>query len=169
MLNRTNRATGHYNMGLRCLKMGDFADAIAQLRTASELYSEDEETFAALCLAVDESESEDSTFDGLMVRLWSLPDGAAFQLVWAIDSRRRGLYLDAIVYVLRSVLIAPNNVSSIYVLGRSYLAARMFESATRSFRRALELAPDFAIARSKLDSLSTCLPVTRVRARLESK
>jgi Flp pilus assembly protein TadD len=65
MLNTTDRATGNYNRGLRCLKTGDFAEAITQLRTAAELCSEDEETFAALCLAVDESESEDSTFDRL--------------------------------------------------------------------------------------------------------
>jgi hypothetical protein len=70
-----------YNEGIRCLKTGDFSEAVAQLRTAAELCSEDEETFAALCLAVDEAESEDSTLDGLMVRLWSFPDGAAFQLV----------------------------------------------------------------------------------------
>ena len=169
MLNKTNSATDCYNKGLLFLKTGDFAEAIAQLRTAAELCSEDEETFAALCLAVDESESEDSTFDGLMVRLWTLPDGAAFQQALAIDFGRRRIHLDAIVFCLQFVLISPDNVLSIYVLGRSYLAARNFESAKRSFRRALELEPDFAIARSKLNSSSTSLPVTQVRAHLESK
>lgn len=165
----TSKAICYYKNGLRCLKLGDFAEAIAQLRTAAELCSEDEEAFAALCLAADEAESDDSTFDVLMTRVWTVPDGAAFLRVLAIDSCRRGLYLDAIVYALQSVLIAPNNVLSIYVLGRSYLAARNFESAKRSFRRALELEPDFAIARSKLNLVSTRLSMTRVRAQLESK
>jgi tetratricopeptide (TPR) repeat protein len=108
---------------------------------------------AALCLAIDEAQAEDSTFDASMAKLWSLPDGAAFQRALAIDCYRCGLYLDAIVYAVRSVLIAPDNVLSIYVLGRSYLAARMYEEAKTSFRRALELEPDFRIARSRLNSL----------------
>jgi hypothetical protein len=78
-----------------------------------------------------------------------------------------GLYLDAIVDAVRSVLIAPDERHSIYVLGRSYLAARMSEEAKISFLRALELEPDFAIARSRLNSLSTCLPINRLRASLE--
>jgi len=153
MLNGTNKATGYYNKGLRCLKTADFAEAIAQLRTAAEPYWGDEDTLAALCLAIDEAEAEDSTFDASMARLWSLPDGAAFQRALAIDCYRCGLYLDAIVYALRSVLIAPDDVISIYVLARSYLAAGMYEEAKTSFRRALELEPDFRIARSRLNSL----------------
>lgn len=105
-----------------------------------------------LCLAIDEAEAEDSTFDASMARLWSLPDGAAFQPALAIDCYRDGLYLDAIVYAIRSVLI-PNSVLSIFVLGRSYLAARMYEDAKISFVRVLKLQPDFAIARSGLNSV----------------
>jgi tetratricopeptide (TPR) repeat protein len=153
MRKTTSRTAAYYNKGLSCLKMGDFAEAIAQLRTAAELCSEGEEIFAVLCLAIDEAEAEDSTFDASMARLWSLPDGAAFQRALAIDCYRDGLYLDAIVYAVRSVLIAPDNVLSIYVLGRSYLAARMYEEAKTSVRRALELEPDFRIARSRLNSL----------------
>lgn len=153
MQKATSRATACYKKGLRCLKLGDFAEAITQLRTASEECSEDEEIFALLCLAIEEAEAEDSTFDSSMARLWSLPDGAAFQRALAIDCFRGGLYIDAIVYAIRSVLIAPDNVFSIYVLGRSYLAARMYKEAKKSFRRAIELEPDFAIARSRLNSL----------------
>lgn len=123
----------------------------------------------ALCLAIDEGRAEDSTFEASMAKLWSLPDSAAFQPALSIDCYRCGLYLDAIVCAVRSVLIAPDDVISIYVLGRSYLAARMYEEAKISFLRALELEPDFAIARSRLNSLSTCLPATRVRASLESE
>lgn len=158
MLKTTSTTAAYYNKGLSCLKMGDFAEAITQLRTAAEPYWGDEETLAALCLAIDEVQAEDSAFDASMAKLWSLQDGAAFQRALAIDCYRCELYLDAIVYAVRSVLIAPNDVVSIYVLGRSYLAARMYEEATRSFRRALELEPDFAIARSRLNSLSTDLP-----------
>ena len=161
MLKTTSTTAAYYNKGLSCLKMGDFAEAIAQLRTAAEPYWGDEETLAALCLAIDEAEAEDSTFDASMAKLWSLPDGAAFQRALAIDCYRCGLYLDAIVYAVRSVLIAPDDVISIYVLGRSYLAARMYEEAKTSFRRALELEPDFAIARYRLNSLSTSSSVTR--------
>ena len=81
-----------------------------------------------------------------------------FNELWRWTATGADCNLDAIVYAARSVLIAPNDVISIYVLGRSYLAARMYEEATRSFRRALELEPDFAIARSRLNSLSTRLP-----------
>lgn len=169
MQKTTSRATSHYNRGLRCLKIGDFAEAITHLRTAAEVHSEDEETLAALCLAIDESEAEDSTFDASIAKLWSLPDSAAFQRALAIDSYRCGLYLDAIVYAVRSVLIAPDDVISIYVLGRSYLAARMYQEAKISFLRALELEPDFAIARSRLNSLSTCLSVTRRARECESQ
>jgi tetratricopeptide (TPR) repeat protein len=169
MLKTMGTTAAYYNKGLSCLKMGDFAEAITQLRIAAEPYWGDEETLAALCLAIDEAQAEDSAFDASMAKLWSLPDGAAFQRALAIDCYRCGLYLDAIVYAVRSVLIAPENVLSIYVLGRSYLAARMYEEAKRSFRRALELEPDFLIAHSKLHSLSTCLPVTRVRASLEGE
>jgi tetratricopeptide (TPR) repeat protein len=165
----TSTTAAYYNKGLGCLKMGDFAEAIAQLRTAAEPYWGDEDTLAALCLAIDEAETEDSTFDASMAKLWSLPDGAAFQRALAIDCYRCGLFLDAIVYAARSVVIAPNDVVSIYVLGRSYLAAGMYEEAKRSFRRALELEPDFAIARSKLNSLSTSLSVTRYAQELESQ
>jgi hypothetical protein len=49
-------------------------------------------------------------FDASIARLWSLPEGAAFQRALAIDCYRCGLYLDAIVYALRSVLIAPDDV-----------------------------------------------------------
>jgi len=153
MLKTTSTTAAYYNQALSCLKMGDFAEAIAQLRTAAEPYWGDEDTLAALCLAIDEAEAEDSTFDASMARLWSLPDGAAFQRALAIDRYRCGLYLDAIVYSVRSVLIAPDDVISIYVLGRSYLAAKMYEEAKTSFRRALELEPDFRIARSRLNSL----------------
>jgi hypothetical protein len=72
--------------------------------------------------AIDEAEAEDSTFDASMAKLWSFPEGAAFQQALAIDCYRCGRYLNAIVYALRSVCIAPDNVISIYVLGRSYLA-----------------------------------------------
>ena len=133
MLKTTSTTAASYNRGLSCLKMGDFAEAITQLRTAIEPYWGDEETLAALCLAIDEAEAEDSTFDEAMAKLWSLPDGAAFQRALAIDCYRCGLYLDAIVYAIRSVLIAPDNVLSINVLGRSYLAARMYDQAKTSF------------------------------------
>ena len=153
MLKTTSTTAACYNKGLGSLKMGHFAEAIMQLRTAAEPYWGDEETLAALCLAIDEAQAEDSAFDASMAKLWSLPDGAAFQRALAIDCHRCGLYLDAIVYALRSVLIAPDDVISIYVLARSYLAAGMFEEAKTSFRRALELEPDFRIARSRLNSL----------------
>lgn len=149
----TNSANAYYKKGLHCLKRGDFAEAITQLRTAAERSAQDEETLADLCLAIDEAEAEGSAFDASMAKLWSLPDGAAFQRALAIDCHRCGLYLDAIVYALRSVLIAPDDVISIYVPARSYLAAGMYEEAKTSFRRALELEPDFRIARSRLNSL----------------
>lgn len=128
MLKTTSTTAAYYNQGLSCLKMGDFAEAITQLRSAAEPYWGDEDTLAALCLAIDETEAEDSTLDASMAKLWSLPDGAAFQRALAIDCYRDGL-------------------------GRSYLAARMYEEAKTSFRRALELEPDFRIARSRLNSL----------------
>jgi tetratricopeptide (TPR) repeat protein len=149
----TSTTAAYYNKGLGCLKLGDFAEAITQLKSAAEPYWGDGDTLAALCLAIDEAEAKDSTFDASMAKLWSLPDGAAFQRALAIDSYRCGLYLDAIVYALRSVLIAPDDVISIYVLARSYLAAGLYEEAKTSFRRALELEPDFRIARSRLNSL----------------
>ena len=105
MLKTTSTTAAYYNKGLSCLKMGDFAEAIAQLRTAAQPYWGDEETLAALCLAIDEAEAEESTFDSSMARLWSLPDGAAFQRALAIDCYRCGLCLDAIVYAIRSRLI----------------------------------------------------------------
>jgi hypothetical protein len=51
MQKTTSKATACYNKGLRCLTKGDFAEAIAQLRTAAQAYWGDEETLAALCLA----------------------------------------------------------------------------------------------------------------------
>lgn len=38
--------------------------------------------------AIDEAESEDSTFEVSMAKLWSLPDGAGFQRALAIDCYR---------------------------------------------------------------------------------
>ena len=91
MLKTTSTTAACYNKGLSCLKMGDFAEAISQLGTAAEPYRGDEETLAALCLAIDEAEAEDSTFDASMAKLWSLPDGAAFQRALAMDCYRCGL------------------------------------------------------------------------------
>lgn len=158
MLKTTSTTAAYYNRGLRCLKIGDFAEAIAQLKTAAEPYWGDEETLAALCLAIDEAEAEDSTFDDSMAKLWSLPDGAAFQRAWRSTATGAD-YISTLLFTLYDPFLSHLMTSiSIYVLGRSYLAAGMYEEAKTSFRRALELEPDFRIARSRLNSLSTYLP-----------
>lgn len=79
-----------------------------------------------------------------------IEDQCAIPQILAVSSYQRGCYLDAILYSLRSLASSPNNVLSIYVLGRSYLAAHMFEESKRSLRRVLELDPDFAVVQDLL-------------------
>lgn len=144
-----------YQKAIRLIRSGRFSDAIAELTKAAGLDPNNDETFAALCLTAHEAELHDSTFEFAMDRLWLLPCGAAFKRALALDCCRQGLSAEAIVYALESVFLNPKDALSIYVLGLSYMAAKKYSFAERSFRRALELEPDFAIARSKLDSIST--------------
>lgn len=158
-LKRINEALGYYNKGIRCLKSGQFAEAITQLRIVTHLNPENPDAFAALCLAAHEAESDDLLFHTSFMNLLDFPYGPAISRGMAINSYQIGFYLEAIVYALKSQVICPNDVLSIYILGRSYLALQMFEEAKRSLRRALELEPDFAIVRSLLNWLATYLSV----------
>jgi tetratricopeptide (TPR) repeat protein len=158
-LKRINEALGYYNKGIRCLQTGQFAEAITQLRIATHLNPGNPDAFAALCLAAHEAESDDLLFHTSLMNLLDFPDGPAISRGMAINSYQIGFYLEAILYALKSQVICPNDVLSTYILGRSYLAARMFEEAKRSLRRAFELAPDFTVVRSLLNWLVTYLSV----------
>lgn len=158
-LNRINEALGHYDKGVRCLQAGQFADAITQLRISTLLIPENPDAFAALCLAAHEAESDDLLFHTSMTKLLVLTDGPAILRAMAIDSYQRGFCPEAIAYASRPLITTPNDVLSIYILGRSYLAAQMFGEAKRALRRALQLEPDFAVVESLLDWLVIYLSV----------
>lgn len=156
-LNRINESISYYDEGIRCLETGQFGEAITQLRISTYLNTENPDAFAALCLAAHEAELDDLLFHTSIMKLLALPDGPAISRAMAIDSYQSGFCLEAIVYALKSLDTCPNNVLSIYILGRSYLAAQMFEEAERSLRRALKLEPDFAVVQSLLDRLVSYL------------
>src|SRR5882724_9580135 len=161
-LKRTNEALGYYNKGICCLQTGQFEEAITQLRIATHLNPENPDALAALCLAAHEAESDDLLFHTSLMTLLDFPDSPAISRGMAINSYQIGFYPEAIVYALKSQVICPNDVLSAYILGRSYLAAQMFEEAKSSLRRALELEPDFAVVRSILNWLVTYLSVSEL-------
>ena len=143
--NRRNEALSCYDRGIHCLRIGQFAEAVIQLKLSTYLDNENPDAFVALCLAAHEAELDDPLFHMALVRLLALRDGPALPRGIAIHDYQRGFYIDAITYASRSIDIYPRSPLSFYALGRSYLAQQMFEESTRSFRRALELDPDFAV------------------------
>jgi tetratricopeptide (TPR) repeat protein len=158
-----------YLKAVRLIKSGGFSDAIAELIKCTDLDPNNDERFAAQCLAAYEAELYDSTFEIAMDQLWKLSCGSAFKRALALDCCRQGLSAEAIVYALESVFLDPEDALSIYVLGLSYMAAKNYSFAESCFRRVLKSDPDFIIARSKLELAtdmlahcsSTCMPEDR--------
>lgn len=154
---RSNEALSYYDEGIRCLRIGQFAEAVIQLKLSTYLDNENPDALVALCLAAHEVELDDPLFHMSLSRLLVLPDGPALPLGIAIQDYRRGFYTDAIAYASRSLNRYSRSSLSLYVLGRAYLAEQMFEESKSSFRRALELDPDFAVVQKLYRWLLTYL------------
>ncbi|HMF58348.1 MAG TPA: tetratricopeptide repeat protein [Pyrinomonadaceae bacterium] len=158
MFDRSRQATDFYNDGARCLRMGQFAEAITMLQISISLNPEKPDAFAALCLAAHEDSQHDLLYASVM-RLFDLPDRAAVQRGTAVNYYDSGFYLEAVTCALESLTIRPDEALGNYILGRSYLALNMFAEAERVLGRALELAPDFKVVESHLTWLKTYLSI----------
>jgi tetratricopeptide (TPR) repeat protein len=157
--NRLNKAAEFYGDGVRCLRAGQFTEAITLLNVSIELNPESHDTLAAQSLAAHEEGRHDLLHSSIM-RLLEFSGGeAALRRATAVELYDGGFYLEAVTSVLEALVISPKEPLSCYILGRSYLALQMFSEAERVFNRALILAPDFKVVESHLLWLKSYLSV----------
>src|SRR5256885_6227355 len=107
IFDRTSQAADFYNDGIRCLRLGQFAEAITMLQISTNLNAENPDAFAALCLAAHEDSQHDLLYASIM-RLFELPDRAAVQRATAVNYYDSGVYLEAITCALESLTICPD-------------------------------------------------------------
>lgn len=157
-LNRVDKAISFYNEGMRLLMEGQFGEAITALRISTDLDGQNSRALAALCLAAHE-EGEHGLLYASIMKLLDLSDRSSAQRATAVSYYDGGFYLEAVTCALESLTICPDDALTNYILGRSYLALHMFGEAERALRRALVIAPDFAVVESLLLWLETYLSV----------
>jgi tetratricopeptide (TPR) repeat protein len=157
-IERTHKTAGFYDKGVRCVRVGQFAEAVTILRLAVGIDPENADAHAALCLAAHE-EGEHDLIQISTMTLFDLPDKGARQRALAVSYYDGGFYTDAIKAIEESIYHSPLEALGYYILGRSQLALFNFKEAQASFLKACELSPDFAVVRALLTWLTSYLSV----------
>jgi superkiller protein 3 len=146
-----NDADTHYALGMACLRLKAYPDALKSLDLALQNgRTQDAELYFQKALALTELKREPEAIAAYQEALKRKPDYAVALENLALIYHRQGKDDETITTLLRLNKLEPMNFNANYLLGLHYYRKKMYSEMVAAYNRAVAVKPDLSDAHYNL-------------------